>query len=167
MPIESLRGHGHGRGCGHGRRHQGIVIGRYRSQSAHVDNAPVPGDDPFQMNVDPPIYVAPQPLPVNADVLPAQFPVGPLSQEGRVLQWQLSQVANQQVASVMGQVAIQPARVVAGARHRNNAPHIVGQASRDVHPNFPDKIWCTKGRHWVAINNFGDQATCESCRATD
>jgi hypothetical protein len=98
------------------------------------------------MNVDPPINIAPLPLPVNADVLPApneqlhavgQMPVGPLSQEGRVLQWQLSQVANQQVAPAMGQVAVQPARVVAGARRRNNAQPIIGHASQDVHPNFP------------------------------
>jgi hypothetical protein len=130
IPIESPHDRGHGRG--HGRRHQG--------------NAPVPEDDPFQMNVDPPINIAPLPLPVNADVLPApneqlhavgQMPVGPLSQEGRVLQWQLSQVANQQVAPAMGQVAVQPARVVAGARRRNNAQPIIGHASRDVHPNFP------------------------------
>src|ERR1700683_4090660 len=119
---------------------------------------PPNGEDPFRMNV-----AAEQQHVINLDddIPPMQMPVGqnaphlampnvqgvagPLSQEGVQMQWQFSQL---------------PAQVVAGAC-RN-----VGHAAHQTHPQFPDKIWCTKGRHWVLITVFGPLQTCASCHAT-
>jgi hypothetical protein len=115
---------------------------------------PPNGEDPFRMNVAAEQHV----INLNDDIPPMQMPqnaqplavpnfqgvAGPLSQEGVQMQWQLPQL---------------PAQVVAGAR-RN-----VGHAARQAHPQFPDKIWCTKGRHWVLITAFGPLQTCASCRA--
>jgi len=28
-------------------------------------------------------------------------------------------------------------------------------------------LWCTKGRHWVALAVFGTLLTCDACRAAD
>jgi len=120
---------------------------------------PSQGDDPFQMDVaaehhrvinlndDMPQMQMPargnaQPLPIpNVQGAP-----GPLSQEGRQMRWRLPQL---------------PAQVVAGARQN------VRHAARQVHPQFPDKIWCTKGRHWVLQTAFGPLQTCAACRAAD
>src|ERR1700683_1486106 len=125
---------------------------------AQAGLVPPNGEDPFRANI-----AAGQQhvINLNDDMPPMQMPAGqnaqplampnvqgvavPLSQEGVQMQWQLSQL---------------PAQVVAGAR-RN-----VGHAARQTHPQFPDKIWCTKGRHWVLIAVFGPLQTCASCRAT-
>lgn len=32
-------------------------------------------------------------------------------------------------------------------------------------PNNSNRRWCTTGHHWVALNEFGDRATCARCRA--
>ena len=116
---------------------------------------PPNGEDPFRMNVavgqphyinlndDPP----PIQMPAGRNALPIPMPniqgaAGPLSQEGRQGHWQLPQF---------------PAQVVAGAR-RN-----VCNVARQEHPQFPDKIWCTKGRHWVLKTTFGNLQTCTAC----
>jgi hypothetical protein len=54
-----------------------------------------------------------------------------------------------------------PARRVAGARRIQRNP------ARQEHPQYPDKIWCTKGRHWVLKTVFGNLLTCLACRAAD
>ena len=36
-----------------------------------------------------------------------------------------------------------------------------------MHPRFPDKLWCTKGKHWVGTAVFGTLLTCDICQATD
>ena len=58
-------------------------------------------------------------------------------------------------------LARSPARRVAGALRNQQNP------ARQEHPQFPDKIWCTKGRHWVLKTVFGTLLTCNACRATD
>jgi hypothetical protein len=55
-----------------------------------------------------------------------------------------------------------PARRVGNVRHA--APRIRGRQARDVHPNDPTKLWCTKASHWVSQHEFGDKNQCESCR---
>src|ERR1700732_773949 len=54
-----------------------------------------------------------------------------------------------------------PAQIVAGARQNCQ------NAARQEHPQFPDKIWCTKGKHWVLKTVFGNLLTCNACQATD
>ncbi|KIM91795.1 hypothetical protein PILCRDRAFT_906 [Piloderma croceum F 1598] len=54
-----------------------------------------------------------------------------------------------------------PAQRVAGARqNRRNLAH-------QEHPRFPDKMWCTKGKHWVLKTVFGNLLTCNACWATE
>jgi hypothetical protein len=86
-------------------------------------------------------------MPAGQNAQPLAMPnvqgaTGPFSQEGVQMQWQLPQL---------------PTQVVAGAR-RN-----VGHAARQTHPWFPDKIWCTKGRHWVLKTVFGPLQTWLLC----
>src|SRR6202011_751357 len=97
---------------------------------------------------------------------------GPLSQEGQQFEWQIPRaISNPDPPPVpqptpppvlqQNPLAQPPAQIVAGAcRNRRNA-------ARQEHPQFPDKIWCTKGRHWVLKTVFGNLLTCNACRATD
>ena len=94
---------------------------------------------------------------------------GPLSQEGQLFEWQLRPPpalpgpppvpqpnpppASQPNSPAPPQnlpLAQPPARRVAGARRNQRNP------ARQEHPQFPDKIWRTKGRHWVLKTVFDD-----------
>jgi ATP-dependent DNA helicase PIF1 len=66
---------------------------------------------------------------------------GPVVQEGRHFQWQLPQPP-----------------VPAVRRH-------AARHAREVHPENPNKLWCTKSGHWVESAVFGSLSTCEACRA--
>ena len=122
---------------------------------------PVMGDDPFRIyNPDHPgifnlnddmqeMQIAPQWVP-NMQ--------GPLSQEGRHFQWQLPVVPIQ--LPIPNQPSQPPAQVVAGVRHAAANQH---HAACDPHPQYPTKLWCTKGRHWVESAVFGRLLTCEAC----
>lgn len=43
----------------------------------------------------------------------------------------------------------------------------IGHTAHQVHPQFPDKLWSTKGRHWVVLAVFGALQTCNTCQAND
>src|SRR6202047_4147949 len=131
----------------------------FQPPPAQADPPSSNGEDPFRMDVGAGQRrvinlnddIPPMQMPAGRNAPPLAMPniqgaVGPLSQEGVQMQWQPSQL---------------PAQVVAGAC-RN-----VRHAARQAHPQFPDKIWCTKGRHWVLIAAFGPLQTCANCRATE
>ena len=143
----------------------------YPPQMQGVEPSVMPvDDDPFR------IYVPEHPGIVNLnDDIPEMQNApqwvaniqGPLSQEGRNFQWQLPIAPiqlpipgpSQQLAPVPSHP---PARVVAGVRH---AAASVTNTARQPHPQYPTKLWCTKGSHWVESNVFGRLLTCEACRA--
>ena len=56
---------------------------------------------------------------------------------------------------------------MAGVRHAAANQQYVSHAARHPHPQYPTKLWCTKGRHWVESAVFGRLLTCEVCQATD
>jgi hypothetical protein len=43
----------------------------------------------------------------------------------------------------------------------------IGHTAHQVYPWFPDKLWCTKGRHWVDTVVIGILLTCNACWAAD
>ena len=100
---------------------------------------------------------------------------GPLSQEGRNFQWQLPDgMPNQPPADIQQPIVIQPpvpiqppAQVVAGVRCAARNQNIINHTAHQVHPRFSDKLWCTKGKHWVGTAVFGTLLTCDACQATD
>ena len=143
------------------------------------------GDDPFR------VYIPAQhagiinlnddgdvPQIQNAPQQGANMP-GPLSQEGRQFQWQIppylpSQppvptqppmpIPLQQPVPIQPPIPIpSPAQIVGGVRHALANRQYVGHAARQQHPRWSNKLWCTKGRHWVESAVFGRLLTCETC----
>ena len=118
----------------------------------------------------------------NAPQQGANMP-GPLSQEGRQFQRQIppdlpSQppvptqppmpIPLQQPVPIQPPIPIpSPVQIVGGVRHALANRKYVGHAARQQHPRWPNKLWCTKGRHWVESAVFGRLLTCETCRAID
>jgi hypothetical protein len=52
---------------------------------------------------------------------------------------------------------------VAGVRHAAANRQYVGYTACQEHPRFTNKLWCTKGRHWVESAVFGRLLTCKAC----
>ncbi len=59
-----------------------------------------------------------------------------------------------------------PSWNVAGSRRNipNNPRVSRRHPARFVHPSNPNKLWCTKGSHWVLRDVFGPMNTCAACR---
>ena len=145
----------------------------YAPQMQGMQQPPTAGEDPFR------VYVPAQhqgiinlndevPLMQNALQQGVNM-LCPLSQEGRHFWWQIPPALPGQPLSPIQPpippVPIQPpAQIVAGVRH---AAVSIGHTACQVHPQFENKLWCTKGRHWVESAIFGRLLTCEACRATD
>jgi len=36
-----------------------------------------------------------------------------------------------------------------------------------VHPQFPNKLWCINGKHWIGTAIFGTLLTCDACQGAD
>lgn len=131
---------------------------------------PVMGDDPFRM------YVPDHPgiVNLNDDDMPEmqnapQWNVntqGPLSQEGRYFQWQVPIAPIQPPIPSQPPVPAQlPAQIVAGVRHATANQQHAHHAAHQPHPQYPTRLWCTGGKHWVESANFGKLLTCAGCRA--
>ena len=161
----------------------------------HIYQIPPPyRDDPFRVNAP---AEARRVINLNDDDDMPRMPIGrnpawggagPLSQEGQQFEWQLPPAFPNPDPPPIPQpdpppipqpdpppvpqpdpppvlqpnpLAQPPAQRVAGARQNRRNP------ARQEHPQFPNKIWCTKGKHWVLKTVFGNLLTCNACWATD
>ncbi|KIM91747.1 hypothetical protein PILCRDRAFT_854 [Piloderma croceum F 1598] len=117
-------------------------------------------------------------------ILNVQGGAGPLSQEGQLFEWQLGPPpalpgppVPQPNPPPVPQPSPPPASQPNSPAPSQNLPldqpppwRVAGaqqNPARQEHPQFSDRIWCTKGRHWVLKTVFGNLMICNGCRATN